>query len=472
MRTDMAVGGRALFTLLASVQAALLMAMMVLGVALPEVREALSLTADELALVSAAYPVSFCGLLLLGGRLGDVYGHRAVFGAGCGVFVAGSVGVGVAVGFGSLVAARFAQGAGAALAAPAALALAGGLFDDAGARRRAVALWGALPAAGGALGLVAAGPVVAFASWRWVTAVPVLVVTVALAAVRRLPATRPVAGQRVDVRGAALVTCGLAACCYGLIRVTSPSARWTALALLLAGAVALLGFAALDRRGDDPLVPLWLFGSAGRLTGLVALGAGAAGVFSLSYFLPLHLQQNVGLSPLGTSTAYLPYAAVLLAASAVSGRVTSAWGPRRTALLGLLTASVGLALLSLIGVQNTYSAALLAGMLLFPAGVTLLFSAGAVLALDGVPSSHAGVAGGLLNAAVETGPTLGFAALVSLAAGATALTGDGQGDAAALSAGYGTALAATAVAYLLLAAVVRPPRRPAQEPVSGPSGSP
>ncbi|MDT0268979.1 MFS transporter [Streptomyces sp. DSM 44915] len=445
-------GRGAAYGLLASVQVALLMAMMVLNVALDEVRHTLSLTAAELALVNAAYPVAFCGLLLLGGRLGDVRGHRVVFLAGCAVFVAASVGAGASVGFGSLLAARFGQGVGAALAAPAALALAGGLFEEPAARRRALAVWGGLPAVGGALGLVTGGPLVAVASWRWVSTVPVLVVAVALAAWRRLPAGRPVAGQRVPVVGALLVTSGLSASCYGLITVTAAPSPGPALAVLLAGAAALAAFATVERRGAQPLVPSGLFGSARRLTGLVALGAGAAGVFTLSYFLPLHLQQREGLGPGLTSAAYLPYAVVLVAVSAGSGRLTARLGPRRALTVGLSSAAAGLAVLSLIALPAAPQVLPLVGTLLFPAGVALVFAAGAVIALDGVPARHAGVAGGLLNAAVETGPTLGFAALVSLAAGASTALGDG-GDAAARSLGYGVALAATAAAYLLLAAV-------------------
>lgn len=447
-----------MFALLAAVQAALLMAMMVLNVALPEVRRALALDAAQLALVNAAYPVSFCGLLLAGGRLGDVYGHRRLFLCGCATFVCASVGVGAAVGFASLAGARFAQGVGAALAAPAALVLAGRLFPDPYARRRALGVWGGLPIVGGALGLVTAGPVVEYASWRWVGAAPVLVVALAVVApaVRGLPAVRPERDQRVDAWGAALATVGLSACCYGLISLPSAPSPWLPLAAVALGCLALAGFAAAERRTSDPLVPPGLFGSARRLTGLVALASGAAGVFTLSYFLPLHFQQRLHLSPALTSAAYVPYAVALLTASVFSGRLTAAWGARRTALAGLLTGAGGLALLSSIGFQGSYSALLVCGMVLFPAGAVLVFSAGAVVALEGVPPSHAGVAGGLLNAAVEAGPTLGFASLVALASGATSLHARGQpASPGALSYGYGTALAATALGYAALAATAR-----------------
>jgi MFS family permease len=418
------------FALLGTVQIVLISGITVVSVALPAIQDELRLSGGDLALVSTAYGLAFSGLLLLGGRLADLYGRRRVFMLGLGLFGVSSAAAALAPGLALLLTARFAQGIGAALAAPSAMALLGVLFPDPHRRARATAVWGGLAGIGATGGMLLSGVFAEWASWRWAFGVPVIATALAIvAAPRLLPADRPVRRARIDVLGAALVTAGLSTLSYGLVE--------SSYGPLIGGVVLLLTFMIVESRTAAPLVPPAFFAAPRRAVALAAIVLGSAGMATSFFFLSLHLQQVRSLSPLLTSAAFLPYGAVLIGTSAVAGRLLGRFGIRIVLTTGLIMAAAGLALV------GRFDGALLAGLLVLPLGIGLTFAGATVAAVADVPDDQAGLAGGVVNTAMEIGPTLGLAVLVSLAA---VQAGD-------TTSGYGFALGIAAVAFILIAPI-------------------
>ncbi|GAA0354248.1 MFS transporter [Actinoallomurus spadix] len=418
--------------MLGTVQLTLIAAITVITVALPAIRRDLRLDDGGAVLVSSAYGLAFGGLLLLGGRLADSFGRRRVFVTGAAVFGLGSAAAGLAPGAGAMVAARFVQGAGAALAAPAAMALCGTLFPDPRRRSRAMAVWGVLSSAGATAGTVLSGVVITWVPWRWVFLAPVLVSAAAVATATALfPADRPAGTRRIDWPGAILATTGLAAAIYGLQR-----SGWA----VAAGVLLLASFCLAERRSPAPLTHLPFL--ARRALPLAAVTLCAAAMATAFFILSLHLQQARGLSPLRTSAVFLLSAPPLLAAGPLTGRLVARLGARRVLAAGSATAATGLGLLSLLGAPY-------AGLLVFPLGAGTTFSAALLATLHGVRDDEAGLAGGLVNTAMEVGPPLGLAVLIPLAA---AHSPDP-------SSGYGFALRVAAVALAITAVCAALPRR-------------
>jgi MFS family permease len=418
------------FALLGTVQIVLISGITVVSVALPAIQDELRLSGGDLALVSTAYGLAFSGLLLLGGRLADQYGRRRVFMLGLGLFGVSSAAAALAPGLALLLTARFAQGIGAALAAPSAMALLGVLFPDPHRRARATAVWGGLAGIGATGGMLVSGVFAEWASWRWAFGVPVIATALAIvAAPRLLPADRPVRRARIDVLGAALVTAGLSTLSYGLVE--------SSYGPLIGGVVLLLTFMIAESRTAVPLVPPTLFAAPRRAVALAAIVLGSAGMATSFFFLSLHLQQVRGLSPLLTSAAFLPYGVVLIGTGVVAGRLMGRFGIRIVLTTGLIVAAAGLALV------GRFDGTLVAGLLVLPLGIGLTFAGATVVAVADVPDEQAGLAGGVVNTAMEIGPTLGLAVLVSLAA---AQAGD-------TTSGYGFALGIAAVAFILMAPI-------------------
>ncbi|MGK5629522.1 MFS transporter [Streptomyces sp. URMC 123] len=463
---------RAAFALLAAVQITLILAITMLSPALPAVQREFALSGAALTLVSAAYGLSFSGLLLLGGRLADVVGRRRLLTVGVALFGVASAVAALAPGGAVLLAGRFAQGAGAALAAPSAMALAGSLHRDARAHARAMAVWGGLAGVGATAGMLVSGAVTTWTSWRWAFAVPVAVSTLVVAlAPRLLPAGPAPVRARLDLPGAALVTAGLTALGQGL--VTAGERPWREPAVwapLLAGALLLTGFALVELRSANPLLPPAFLASGQRIVALGAVALGSAGMSTIFFLLSLHFQQVRGASPLLASAAFLPFCAVQLATGLCVGRIVGRFGHRRVMVTGLLIAAAGLWLIGRLGPESSYAGTLLAGLVFFPFGIGCVFSGATVAALDGVRERQAGLAAGVVNTALEVGPTVGLAVLVSLAsARTTALRGDGVADRAATTGGQGFALtvaaAVFAAAALAVAVASRPPARAASRSV-------
>ncbi|WP_330457555.1 MFS transporter [Streptomyces sp. NBC_00820] len=459
--------GGVAFALLASVQFVLILAMSVLNVVLPEIQREFGLDRAQLALLGASYGMSFSGLLLLGGRLSGRYGNRRVLLAGTFVFGASSALAAVSTGLWTLLAARFVQGAGAALAVPAAMALVSVVHPGPARYARAMAVWGGLTASGGTAGMLLSGLVASGNCWRWAFALPVAVAAVTLAATPRLvpegPAPRP---GDLDALGAVLVTAGIALLGYGLVE--APERGWTspvALGALTGGAVLLAAFAVTEARVAQPLLPLSFPASPRRATALLAVFLGAAGITTVFFMLALYFQQVRGYSPLQTSAAFVPFGLTLVVGGLCGGGLVQRFGSRAVLTAGLALAGLGLVALGRIGADTPYTGVLLAGLVLFPAGVAPVFAAATVAATADVPREQAALAGAVVSTALEAGPAVGLAVLVTLAAGHTAgLEHTGTGTASAQTAGYGFAFTVASVAFAAAAACAAFVLRPHPQP--------
>ncbi|MFB7354411.1 MFS transporter [Streptomyces gardneri] len=437
------------FLLLGGVQMTLIFTLAALAVPLPRIGAEFRLDRADLILLSAAYGLTFAGLLLLGGRLADRFGGRRTLTAGLVVFGAASAAAPLAPGYEALLAARFGQGVGAALVAPAAMAVLRALFPAPAAYGRAMATWGGLSVLGATAGNLLSGVISAASSWRGTFAVPVAVTLAALLlAPRLLPTTPPGAvrtldppgaGRTLDLPGALLATAGITLASFGLVLTDAhPWGSAPVLVPLLTGLALLAAFAAVERRTADPLLPPDFLRDGRRLLGLAAIGLTAAGTATVFVLLSLALQEGRGWSALLTSAAFVPFAVALLGSGRLAGPLIGRFGPGRVTGAGLGTAAAGLALLAATGFDGSipYAYGLLPGLLLLPAGGALSFAGAAVLATDGVPAHHAGLAGGVLNTAMELGPTVLFAALLTLGGDAVSL---------AAAAALFTALAVTTI---------------------------
>ncbi|MEU3427384.1 MFS transporter [Streptomyces gardneri] len=422
------------FLLLGGVQMTLIFTLAALAVPLPRIGAEFRLDRADLILLSAAYGLTFAGLLLLGGRLADRFGGRRTLTAGLVVFGAASAAVPLAPGYEALLAARFGQGVGAALVAPAAMAVLRALFPAPAAYGRAMATWGGLSVLGATAGNLLSGVISAASSWRGTFAVPVAVTLAALLlAPRLLPATPPGtvrtldppgAGRTLDLPGALLATAGITLASFGLVLTDAhPWGSAPVLVPLLTGLALLAAFAAVERRTADPLLPPDFLRDGRRLLGLAAIGLTAAGTATVFVLLSLALQEGRGWSALLTSAAFVPFAVALLGSGRLAGPLIGRFGPGRVTGAGLGAAAAGLALLAATGFDGSipYAYGLLPGLLLLPAGGALSFAGAAVLATDGVPAHRAGLAGGVLNTAMELGPTVLFAALLTLGGDAVSL---------------------------------------------------
>ncbi len=429
----------AAFAVLGGAQVTLVAAITLLTVPLPAIQREFGLGQGDLALLTSAYGLTFGGLLLLGGRLADRWGARETFLAGMALLALASAAGGLAQDHAVLLAARFAQGVGAAMAAPAAVPLVTRLRPDVRERERALAVWGTLSVTGAVTGSLLSGLVAAAASWRWSFLLPAAVGVAAVAAGILLLPPLPRTAARLDVPGALLATAGLIAFAYGLLE--------GATTVVVTGLVLTAGFVALQARTPRPLLPLGLVAHPRRGAALLVVFVTAAASATITFLLSLHLQQVRGLSPISTSLVFLPFLLVVVMGP-VSGRLLRRLGVRHVLVAGSLLAAVSMLLLGRLASGGT----VLAGLLLFPVASGLAFSGATVAALDGVRAEDAGAAGGLVNTAMEAGPTVGLAVLVALAA---ARAGDvPAGGARAMTEGYGFALTVMAPVFLLAAATV------------------
>ncbi|NBE84690.1 MFS transporter [Micromonospora sp. NEAU-HG-1] len=444
------------FALLGTVQTTLIFTITVISVPLPVIGREWGLGQSSLVLLSAAYGLSFSGLLLFGGRLTDRCGGRRMFTAGLVVFAAASMVAALAPGSAALTVARFAQGVGAALVAPAAVAVLRRVFPDPVGYGRAMATWGGLSVLGATMGSLFSGIVATWLSWRWMLAVPLVVAAVAAVVTPRLlPADTQYGRAPLDLPGALLATSGITLLSFGL--VVTGEHGWTSAMVLgpLAAGLVLLGvFVAVELSSADPLLPMSFLADLRRVTALLVIALSAAGTAVVSLLLVLYLQQIRNWTPLRTSMAFLPYAVVLVVIGRLSGRLIARWGAQRVTSTGLALAAGGLLLLAGVDPHTGYGLGLLPGLVLLPAGVALSFSAGSVLALSDVRPRQAGLAGGVLNTAMELGPTAGLALLTALStARTTHLETAGASPPDTTTSGYAWAFGAAGFAFAALTAV-------------------
>ena len=417
----------------------------IVNVALPSIQKALQFTSGDLEWVANAYAITFGGLLLLGGRAGDLFGRLRVFVIGVVIFTLGSLAGGLAETSSFLIVARAAQGVGAAIMAPTALSLLADTFTDGVRRHRALGVYSAVSAGGGALGLLLGGIITNYISWRWILVVNVPIgLFLAMVAPRVLvsAAGRP---GKLDLPGAAAVTAGASLIVYGLTRAAVHG--WndsTTLAFIGLSIVFLAAFVVIEARSSQPLMPLRIFRNRDR-SGAYALSLAVGATLSgLLFLLTLFLQNVMGFTPLQAGFAFLPTAFGVVIGAGSTSRFISRTGARLPMTVGSLMAAAALFWLSRISVHTVYPADILGPLVVLAVGLGQIFVATSVLAIAGVDSTESGLSSALLNVGRQLGGSLGIASMGAIAATVTKdhLVGVVPSHAAvdsALTAGFGAA---------------------------------
>ncbi len=393
----------------------------IVNVALPRIQGALGFSGSGLEWVVNAYALTFGGLLLLGGRAGDILGRRRMFLTGIILFSAASLLGGLATSQAWLLAARALQGAGAAIVAPAALSLVTTNFPEGPPRNRAMGVYAAMSIAGGAVGLLAGGVLTTYASWRWVLFVNVPIgIAVALLAPRALGEGQRHPG-RFDLPGAITGTLGLAALVYGLSSAATTSdgiSHWgdTKVLASLAAAVAFLAaFGVIEARSGHALMPMRIFSDRDRsAANLIMLCIGTS-MFGLFFFLTLFVEHVWGYSPFRAGVGYLPMVAIIMAMSGLSTQLVPRIGARPLLIAASAISSGGMFWLSRISEHSTYTGGLIGPTLVTGAGLGLLFMPVTLVAMAKVEDKDAGLASSLPNVGQQVGGAIGLATLGTVA---------------------------------------------------------
>ncbi|HEX6871981.1 MAG TPA: DHA2 family efflux MFS transporter permease subunit [Micromonosporaceae bacterium] len=383
----------------------------VVNVALPSIQRDLHLSISGLEWIASAYILVFAGLLLVGGRLGDLFGMRRIFFAGLGVFTAASLTAGLAGSQEWLIGARAVQGIGAALLTPATLALLPVMFPDSRERGMAVGIWGGVGALALAVGPLTGGYLSQHASWGWIFLinVPIGIATAALA-LASLPAAGSGSRRRLDLPGLLTSALALFALTYALIE--GESRGWASAGILAAFALAAAAgtaFVLIERRSADPMVDLSFFQVRAFSGGLLAMGLWAFGVFGIYFFTAIYLQNALGFSPTEAGAAFVPMALLLAAVATIAPRLEARFGAGRTVAAGLGLMAVAIGALSTVGDGATYGD-LMPWFVLYGLGGGLLIPLTNVI-LGVLPPERAGVASGMLNVSREVFGLLGITIL-------------------------------------------------------------
>jgi EmrB/QacA subfamily drug resistance transporter len=392
----------------------------VVNIALPLIQHGLGFSPASLSWVLNAYALTFGGLLLFGGRLGDIFGRRKVFRAGLAVFTLASLAGGLATSAPMLLAARAVQGAGGAIASPAVLALIVSGFPEGRERTRALSIFTAVVMGGASLGLVLGGMITEWVSWRWVLFINVPIGAAVIAvAPRFLPETARQPG-RFDVAGALTSTAGMSALVYAFIRAASHgwSDSLTIAAFAAAGAL-LTAFLVIEARSAHPVTPLRLFADRGRSASYLIRLLLVAGMFGMFFFLTQFLQEVLGFSPLRAGIAFLPMTIALFAVSRLAPRLVPRFGPKPLMVAGLLPVVAAMAWLSQISPATSYASGILGPMLLLGTGMGVAFVPLTMASLHGVAAQDAGAAASMVNVMQQVGGALGLAILVTVFGHAT-----------------------------------------------------
>ncbi len=424
----------------------------VVNVALPSIQRGLHFSPANLQWVVNAYTLIFGGFLLLGGRAADLLGRRRLFVAGVALFSIASLLNGVAPTSATLIVGRGLQGLGGALVSPAALSIITTTFTETGERTKALGVWSAIAAGGGAAGLLLGGVLTDIASWRWVflVNVPVGLATIALA-LRFVPESRArVAHRTFDLAGAISVTAGLVVLVFAIVKAQAygwGSAR--TIGLLAAGALLIAGFLAIERRSSAPLMRLSIFRVRTLAVADTVLLLVASGMFGMFFFASLYVQEILGYSPLRAGLAFLPVTGGIVVGAGIAQQLIRRIGVRNVAGIGIVMASAGMLVLTQLPVHGSYAADLLPGLLPMSIGMGLTFVPITLLGTGGVTGDDAGLASGLFNTAQQVGGSLGLAILSTLAASQTSGLLVGQtspaGVLAAKVSGYHVAFAGAAI---------------------------
>ncbi|HLL67329.1 MAG TPA: MFS transporter [Micromonosporaceae bacterium] len=417
----------------------------IVNVALPSMQRDLGFSQPHLAWIVNAYLIAFGGLLLLAGRLGDLVGRRRLLVAGLVVFTAASLLCGLAQTQSVLLAARFAQGVGAAMTAAVTLGMIVTLFPQPMEQARAIGAYSFVGAAGASIGVLAGGLLTQVASWHWIFFVNVPIGVAAMLLARwLLPADRTSGASTggaggADVAGAVLITTGLMLVVYTVVGTAERG--WTSAYTLgfgLLGGGLIGAFVVRQRTARRPLLPLEIFRFRQVTVANLVQALMVAAMFGFQFLIALFLQRVLRYTPAQTGLAFLPITVVIGVVSiGAAARLQGRFGPRAVLVSGLALLAVGLGLLTRTSVSGSYLATIAPAMVLLGVGAGLALPAATTLAMTGAPSSHAGLASGLVNTTQQVGGALGLAVLATVATWRTdRLTGAGERLDAALTGGY------------------------------------
>jgi len=402
-------------TVIAACQLMVVLDATIVNIALPHIQDALKFSTTDLTWVVSAYTLTFGGLLLLGGRAGDILGRRRVFMTGILLFPLASLLGGLAQEPWQLLAARVLQGMGGAIASPTALALITTTFPEGPERNRAFGVFAAVSAGGGAIGLLAGGMLTEWLDWRWVffVNVPIGAAIILLAPLYINESERHTG--RFDIAGALTSTSGMALLVYGFIRAADEGWRdGLTIGSFGAAVVLLVAFALVESRAKEPITPLRMFADRNRSGTYVIMLSLAAAMFGMFFYIVLFVQNVLGYSPIQAGLAFLPVTVVIALGAGLSQRFLPVLGPKPFMLTGSALAVVGLAWQTLISSDSSYAGGVLGPMLVFGFGMGLNFVTLTVTAVSGVAQHEAGAASGLLNATQQVGGSLGLSILTTV----------------------------------------------------------
>jgi EmrB/QacA subfamily drug resistance transporter len=429
----------------------------IVNVALPSIRSDLGFSQTSLAWVVNAYMLTFGGFLLLGGRLGDLYGHRRLFLSGIALFTVASLACGLATSQAVLVTARAVQGLGGAVASAVGLSLMMTLFTEPADRAKAMGVFGFVASGGGTIGVLLGGILTDVLNWHWIFLVNLPIgVAVVLLSLRLLPSAHTAGSGRLDVAGAVTVTTALILAVYAI--VNGNNAGWTSaqtLGLLAAAVALLVAFLVIESRVAQPLMPLALFRKRNVAVSNIVGVLWAAAMFAWFFLSALYLQLVLGYSPLKVGLAFLPANLIMGAFSiGLSAKLVMKYGIRAPLAVGLLLAAAGLALFTRLPVDGNFWIDVLPSMTLLGFGAGIAFNPVLLAAMSDVKPEESGLASGIVNTSFMMGGALGLAVLASLAASRTDdLRASGEGQLAALTGGYHAAFVVGAI-FALAAATI------------------
>nr|WP_220139665.1 MFS transporter [Nocardia sp. GTS18] len=424
---------------IAAAQFMVIMDTSIIGIALPKMQAELGFTPGNLTWVFNAYVIAFGGLLLLGGRLSDLFGARRVFGAGWLVLAVGSVIAGAAGSVGVELAGRAIQGAGSALIAPSALTLLMMLFGGTPQElTKALAVYGAAAPAGGTAGVFLGGVITEYVSWPWVFYINIPIAVLALIAVPLLMPAAPARKGSIDLAGSVTVTAGLAAAVYAIVQ--APEVGWASgqtWGVLAVAAALLAGFVAIQSRRSEPLMRLSIFRAPNLAAANFAQFALAAAWVPMWFFLNLYLQQVLGYSAFPSGAALLPMTTLIMLGMVVlAPKAMQRFGAKPMIVTGLVVLGLGLGIMSLVRPTGNFWVDVLPASLVAAGGMSLAFIPSLGTAISAARPEEGGLASGIVNVSYQVGSALGLAAMTAVAAA----FGAGElGDPTALTDGYSAA---------------------------------
>ncbi|MDX2523119.1 MFS transporter [Streptomyces europaeiscabiei] len=402
-------------TVIAACQLMVVLDATIVNIALPHIQDALKFSTTDLTWVVSAYTLTFGGLLLLGGRAGDILGRRRVFMTGILVFTLASLLGGLAQEPWQLLAARALQGVGGAIASPTALALITTTFPEGPERNRAFGVFAAVSAGGGAIGLLAGGMLTEWLDWRWVLFVNVPIgVLIAVLAPMYISESERHPG-RFDIAGALTSTAGMASLVYGFIRAAEDGWRDSlAIGSFAAAVVLLLVFGFIERRAKEPITPLRMFRDRNRSGTYVIMLSLAAAMFGMFFFIVLFVQNVLQYTPIEAGLAFLPVTVAIVTGAGLSQRFLPVLGPKPFMVAGSTMVVLGLGWQTFISPDSSYAGGVLGPMVVFGFGMGLNFVTLTLTAVSGVAQHEAGAASGLLNVTQQVGGSLGLSILTTV----------------------------------------------------------